>query len=63
MSFEKNQPDDHKDQSQEEHKNGDAVDAMHIPHPLSIRRIRVPLLDVEIFPYLSPDSHIRSIDT
>jgi hypothetical protein len=57
MSLEKKQPDDHEDQPQEKHKDGDPVDPMHIPHPLGIRRIRIPLLNVEIFRYLSPDSH------
>jgi hypothetical protein len=58
MTFEKNEPDDHKDQPQQKHKDGDTVDPMHIPHPLRIRRIRIPLLDVEIFLNLPPDSHI-----
>jgi hypothetical protein len=49
MSFEKNKPNDHEDQAQEKHEYGDTVDPMHIPHPLSIRRIRITLLDVEIF--------------
>jgi hypothetical protein len=57
MSFKKDQPDDHKDQPQQKHKNGDAVDPMHVFHPLRMWRIRVPLLDVEIFLDLSPNSH------
>jgi hypothetical protein len=59
MSFEKDQPDDHKDQSQQKHKNGDTVDPMHVFHPLSTWRIRIPLLDIKIFLELSPNSHIR----
>ena len=61
MSFEKDQPDDHKDQPQQKHKNGDTVDPMHVLHPLSTWRIRIALLDVEIFPYLSPDSHFANV--
>jgi hypothetical protein len=58
MPLENKDPQDQKDQSQQEHKDGDTVDPMHIPHPLRIRRIRVPLLNVEILGYLSPNSHI-----
>jgi hypothetical protein len=57
MSFEKDQPDDHKDQPDQKHKNGDTVDPMHILHPLSMWRIRIPLFNVEIFLDLSPNSH------
>jgi hypothetical protein len=53
----KKDPHDHKDQTQQENKDGEAVDPMHIPHPLSVRRFRVPLFDVKIFAKLSPDSH------
>ena len=59
--FEKNCPDDQDDQPNKKHKNGNPVDPMHIPHPLRIRRIRVPLFDVEIFLYLTPDTHIISL--
>jgi hypothetical protein len=61
MSFEKDQPDDHKDQPDQEHKDGDTVDPMHVPHPLGMRRIRIPLFNVEVFPNLSPDSHDEQI--
>jgi hypothetical protein len=57
MFLENKDPQDQKDQPQQEHKNGDAVDPMHIPHPLGIRRIRIPFFDVEILSYLSPNSH------
>jgi hypothetical protein len=30
---------------------------MHIPHPLRMRRIRVPLLDIKVLRQLPPDSH------
>ena len=30
---------------------------MHIPHPLRVGRVRVPLFYIEIFFYLPPDSH------
>ena len=56
MSLEK-EPQNNKDQPQQEHKNGDPVNPMHIPHPLRVRCIRIPFLDVEVFRYLSPDSH------
>ena len=53
MFFEKDQPDQHNDNSQNEHEDGYPVDPMHVPHPLRIRLFRVPLFDVEIFCYLS----------
>jgi hypothetical protein len=61
MSFEKKKPDDHKDQPQQEDKNRDPVDPMHIPHPLSIRNIGVPLLYIEILAKLPPDTHIKFV--
>jgi hypothetical protein len=57
MVLKKKDPHDHKDQTQQENKDGEAVDPMHIPHPLSVRRIRIPFFDVEILAKLSPDSH------
>jgi hypothetical protein len=57
MMFEKQVPHDQNDQPYQEHEYGNAVDPMHVSHPLRIRRIRIPLLDIEIFSYLSPDSH------
>ena len=56
----KKKPDNHKDQPQQEDKNGDAIDPMHIPHPLAVRGIRIPFLNVEILAKLSPDSHKNS---
>jgi hypothetical protein len=63
MSLENKDPQDQKNKPQQEHKDRDPVDPMHIPHPLRVWRIRIPLLYVEIFRYLSPDSHIGSIET
>jgi hypothetical protein len=57
MFLEKNRPDDNEDQPTQEYKNSDPVDPVHVLHPLGVRRIRVPLFNVEIFPYLSPYSH------
>jgi hypothetical protein len=62
MSFEKKQFDDHKDQTGQENEQRDPVDPMHIPHPLRMRGIRVPLLYVEILTELSPDTHIKAIE-
>jgi hypothetical protein len=45
---EKNGPYDDEDQTQQENKDGDAVDPMHIPHPLGMRGIRVPFFNEEI---------------
>jgi hypothetical protein len=58
MMLEKNRFNDDKNQPQQENKDSGPVDAMHIPHPLRIRFIRIPLLNIEILPDLSPDSHI-----
>jgi hypothetical protein len=59
MSFEKDRPNDHNNDPDQKHKNGDAVDPVHVLHPLRAWRIRIPLLDVEIFLDLSPNSHGR----
>ena len=53
MFFEKDQPDQHDDNSQNEHEDGYPVDPMHVPHPLCVRLLRVPFFDVEILGYLS----------
>ena len=57
MMFDKKYLDQQNDQSNEEHENGYPVDPMHVPHPLAIRRIRVPLFNVEVFFNLPPDTH------
>ena len=36
---------------------------MHILHPLRMRRIRIPLPEIEIFGYLPQKSHIIKIDS
>jgi hypothetical protein len=57
MMSEKDCPDDHDNDRHQKHKDGDTVDPMHVLHPLSAWRIRVPPLNVEIFLDLSPNSH------
>jgi hypothetical protein len=57
MFLEKYQLDDNEDDPQQEHKNRYPVDPMHIFHPLGMRRIGIPFLDVEVFRKLSPYSH------
>jgi hypothetical protein len=58
MMLEKNRSNDDKNQPQQENKDSGPVDPMHIPHPLRIGFIRIPFLDIEILPNLSPDTHI-----
>jgi hypothetical protein len=58
MMFE-DRPKDHDKDRDQKHKDGNAVDPMHVLHPLSAWRIRIPLFDVEIFLDLSPNSHSR----
>jgi hypothetical protein len=41
----------------QKHKDRNPVDPMHIPHPLRVRRIRIPFFDIEVFGDLSSDSH------
>ena len=60
MLFEKDKPDKDDDQCRQEHKNGDAVDAMHITHPAAVRRIGISFFDVEIFCYLTEHTHKTS---
>jgi hypothetical protein len=57
MTFEKNCPDDYKDQPQQKNKNRKPVNPMHIPHPLRVRVFGIPFLDIEVFFDLSPDTH------
>jgi hypothetical protein len=57
MTLEKNRFNDDKNQPQQENKDSGPVDPMHIPHPLGIWFIRIPLPDIEILPNLSPDTH------
>ena len=57
MMMLEDRPEDHDNDRDQKHKNGDAVDPVHVLHPLSPWRIRVPLLNVEIFLDLSPNSH------
>src|SRR5579871_562787 len=57
MSLEKKQPDNDQDQPQQEHKDRDPVDPVHVLHPLRMRRIGVAFLDVEVLFYLPPNSH------
>ncbi len=57
----KDRPQDNDDHRHQEHKYGDAVDAMHIFDPSAPRSIRVFFLNVEIFRYLSPYSHTVKI--
>jgi hypothetical protein len=57
MMFENEYLDQQNDQSNEEHENGNPVDPMHVPHPLRIRRIGVPLFNVEVLFDLPPDTH------
>ena len=60
MSPEKNHPDQDDQQTYQKHKNGNAVDAMHIAHPFTMRCIRVPFFNVEVFCNLPPYSHKKS---
>jgi hypothetical protein len=53
MFSEKNEPDDHDNDSHHEHEDGYPVDPVHIPHPLGIWLFRVSFLYVEILSYLS----------
>ena len=61
MSFGEEGPDDDNDDRDQEHKNGDAVDPVHIFDPATPRSIRVLLLNVKIFRQLSPYPHIIAI--
>jgi len=60
MPLKEKQFDQQEDQSQQENKNADPVDPMHILHPLRMRRVGIPFLNVEILRQLSPDSHNKN---
>ena len=45
------------DQAKQENENADAIDAVHITDPFIFWTIRIFFLQVEVFRYLSPDSH------
>jgi len=57
MFFEKNQPDNNKNQPQQEYENRNSIDAMHITYPLTMRCIRISFFNIEVFCNLSPYSH------
>jgi hypothetical protein len=57
MPFKENSFDGNHNQREQEHENGNAVDTVHVFHPLAVRCVRVTLFDVEIFCYLIPDAH------
>jgi hypothetical protein len=57
MPLEKYQFDYKDNDRQQEHKNRDPVDPMHVFHPLGMRRIGIPFLNVEVLCKLSPYSH------
>jgi hypothetical protein len=57
MFFENEQLKQQDNDPRQKHKDRNPVDPMHIPHPLRVRRIRVPLLDIKILLDLSPNSH------
>jgi hypothetical protein len=57
MFFEEEQPDDDNDQCKQEHKDGNAVDAMHIFYPSATGRIWIFLFDIQVFCQLSQYSH------
>lgn len=48
------------DQRQNEKQQADAVDAVHILHPLGARPGRVRLTEVEIFCYLLKNAHKKT---
>ena len=58
MSFKENIFDNNYNQREQEHENGNAIDAMHIFHPLAMWCVRVTFFYVEIFCYLIPDAHV-----
>jgi hypothetical protein len=53
VSFKKEEADKDYDKRSQEHKNGNAVNAMHIFHPSCVWSIRVSFFYVEIFGNLS----------
>ena len=54
---EKDHPHENYDQRKQEHKQRYAVDTMHIAYPLGMGPVGIFLFYVEIFGYLTPDSH------
>jgi hypothetical protein len=61
MLVKEERPDDHHDQRDQEHKNGDAVDPVHVFDPSAPRSIRIFLLDIKVFRYLSPWAHTAKV--
>jgi hypothetical protein len=52
---------DHNDQRYDKHKKREAVDPVHVFHPLRAWLIRITLSDVEVLRYLFPDAHIAKL--
>jgi hypothetical protein len=63
MFFKEKQPDHDNDQRKEEHKNRDAVDAMHVFYPAAPRRTWIFLFNIQVFSYLAQHSHINYLSS
>ena len=57
MPFKKQSLDDDNYQAYQEYKNAEPVDAVHIFKPLTLWRVGIALLYVQIFRKLLPDAH------
>ncbi len=57
MSFKKNHPDNDNNDPDQEHKNGNTVNAVHVTHPFAVGRIGVSFFDIKVFGYLAHYSH------
>jgi len=52
---------DHDNDGYDEHEQGNTVDAVHVFHPLRVRLIRIAFFNIQVFSYLSPDSHLAKV--
>lgn len=57
MTMKKKRADDDHDDGGQEHEDRYPVDAVHVFDPTVARRVWIFLFKIEIFRYLSPDSH------
>ena len=52
---------DDNDQRHQEHQDGNAVDAVHVLHPLCARRMGISFFDIEVFGNLSQNTHENAL--
>jgi hypothetical protein len=61
VSFE-NHPENDDQDTDQEHKNRNAVDRIHVTDPTAVRFVRIPLPDIKIFGQFTQYAHLADKD-